>query len=668
LVFLWLFISAGTVLAQEKKGLSPLDVAKLKQVDYVLISPNGSRIVYTLEVPVDPRKVNEPEARYLYLFDLLSTESVPFVTSMSVSSVQFRPGNNSITFLADGDNSGISSLYEISLSGGEARQIYTFPTSILDYSWSPDGQYLAFIAPQPPDNTGSTLPYQPEIYEENVSHRRGYIANMKRTEYQPDRILVQGSVYQVKWSPDGSRMAVAVAPTPLVDDYYMRQKVLILDGEGKLTLGEVNHRGKLGQIEWSPDGNFLAMIAGADIHDPAAGRLFVVSADGGKPNNLMPDFEGAFEQFQWVNNQMLHYLASEGVWATYGKINRDGTEMQTIVAAGGPNLTAFSRSRTGTSVFVADSPRHPGELYLMKKDDLQPHRITNSNPWLNNRAFGRQEVVAWQARDSVRLQGLLLYPLDYIKGKTYPLITVVHGGPESHFDNGWLTSYSQPGQVGAARGYFVFYPNYRGSTGRGVAFAKSSQNDPAGAEFNDIVDGVDELVKVGIADKDKVGVTGASYGGYATAWLSTRYTDRFAAGVMLAGVSNNISKWATSDIPRELYLVHLRRHIWEDYAFFLKRSPIYYAGQAKTPLLIATGTEDARVHPAQSLELYRHIKTRTDTPVRLVLYPGEGHGNARSTARLDYNVRMLRWFERYLKGETMRPDSEVEADVVQIGN
>lgn len=177
----------------------------------------------------------------------------------------------------------------------------------------------------------------------------------------------------------------------------------------------------------------------------------------------------------------------------------------------------------------------------------------------------------------------------------------------------------------------------------------TSQGDPAGKEFDDIIDGVDYLIENYNIDGDKVGITGGSYGGYATAWMATRHTERFAAGVMSVGISNNISKWGTSDIPEEMYLVHSRKRIWDDYEFYLERSPIFYADQAKTPLLILHGKEDTRVSPGQSYELYRHLKTRTETPVRLVLYPGEGHGNRNSTARYDYNLRMMRWFDTYLK-------------------
>ena len=203
--------------------------------------------------------------------------------------------------------------------------------------------------------------------------------------------------------------------------------------------------------------------------------------------------------------------------------------------------------------------------------------------------------------------------------------------------------------MAAGKGYAVFYPNYRGSTGRGIDFAFSSQAGLAGAEFDDIVDGVDYLIETGIADPDRVGVTGGSYGGYASAWMSTYYSNRFAASVMFVGISDNISMWGESDIPEELYLVHARKRIWNNWNWFLERSPIYRVESAQTPILIMHGAEDTRVHPSQSLELYRHLKVRKpNLPVRLVYYPGEGHGNSRASSKLDYSYRMLQWFDTYL--------------------
>ena len=180
---------------------------------------------------------------------------------------------------------------------------------------------------------------------------------------------------------------------------------------------------------------------------------------------------------------------------------------------------------------------------------------------------------------------------------------VVHGGPEAHYSNGWLTGYSAPGQVAAARGFSVFYPNYRGSTGRGVAFSKTSQAAATGAEYDDLVDGVDHLVDIGLVDADRVGIMGGSYGGYASAWGATYYSERFAAAIPFVGISNAISKMGTTDIPREMYDVHHRKWLWDDWEYFAKASPIYYVTRNRTPTLILHGKNDPRVHPSQSLEL-----------------------------------------------------------------
>jgi dipeptidyl aminopeptidase/acylaminoacyl peptidase len=209
--------------------------------------------------------------------------------------------------------------------------------------------------------------------------------------------------------------------------------------------------------------------------------------------------------------------------------------------------------------FVASTPEHPAEVYTLEDGrKVNVTKRTDNNTWLASRKLGKQEVITYKTRDGqYEIDGMLIYPVNYQAGTRVPVITVVHGGPEAHYSNGWLTAYSMPGQMAAARGYAVFYPNYRGSTGRGTAFTYSSQGDMAGKEFDDIVDGIDYLIAQGIADKNRIGVTGGSYGGYASAWMSTYYSDRFAAAVMFVGISNNLSKWGAR--PRT-YLGQLARN------------------------------------------------------------------------------------------------------------
>ena len=180
---------------------------------------------------------------------------------------------------------------------------------------------------------------------------------------------------------------------------------------------------------------------------------------------------------------------------------------------------------------IGHSRAHPAEVFFLQEGQ-EPRRLTRSNPWLDEVGLGDQERLEYQARDGLAIEGILIKPLGYEPGQRYPLIVIVHGGPEAHYSNGWLTSYSMLGQLAAARGFAVFYPNYRASTGRGIDFSKMNHQDTAGGEFDDLVDGVKYLIEEGLVDPDRVGVTGGSYGGYATAWLSTYYSEHFAAGVM----------------------------------------------------------------------------------------------------------------------------------------
>ncbi len=651
---LLMFLICNAVFAQQNV-LTPQDVAKMEFIINTVISENGEKVIYQHLKPMAPQEENAPANVHLYVYDKASNSTRPFITGYSVSNVKFRPGHNSISFTAKKDKDKFTSLYEIGMNGGEAQKLYEFKNSISSYDWDPDGNKIIFISKEPKEKQDSELPYEPEIYEEGLDNSVAYVTDISSPS--PRSLQVQGHTTAVAWSPDGSKIAVSAAPSSLVDDFYTGQKIYVVDANSLNVTAQVDHKAKLGPMQWSPDGKRIGFIAGQDQHDPVDGRVFIAEATGGSPKILQADYPGKFDDLAWKDNKTLTYLASEGVYSSIGTLTLDG-KMNKMYRDDNISISGFSVADNGAISFVGNTAQHPGELFLLNPKASTANRVTNSNPWLEQEKLGKQEVITYKAADGMEIEGILIHPVSG-QGKT-PLITVVHGGPEAHYDNGWLTAYSMPGQMGAGEGYAVFYPNYRGSTGRGVEFAMSSQGDPGGKEFDDIIDGVDYLVENKNVDRDRVGVTGGSYGGYATAWMATRHTDRFAAGVMSVGISNNISKWGTSDIPEEMFLVHSRKRIWDDYKFFLERSPIFYADQANTPLLILHGKEDTRVDPGQSYELYRHIKTRTETPVRLVLYPGEGHGNRKSTARYDYSLRMMRWFDTYLKeGNQEIPKAEV---------
>lgn len=633
--------------------VSPEQIAQIKNVTGSTISEDGKYVAYTLSVPLDPKKENGFSQSQLYLLNTLTNTTIPFFTGSSVSQVSIRPKKGTITFLSKGVNDKTNSLYEISINGGEAKKIFTHTSNISTYNWNAEGNSIAFISAEKGKQPKTSLTYSPRFFEEDYNDQNAYIVNIDAGASSMHQLNINGAAYLIKWSPDGSKIAVSVAPTSSVDDSYMAQKIKVVSTTTRNIIAEVDNEGKLGQITWSPDSKYIALVGAYDLNDPTDGSLLIVPATGGKPTVIDGGYKGKIEQINWVANNSIHFLSSEGTSNTIGTIQPNGNNRQYLYKTDVANITSFSINKNGQIAYTANTPEHPSELFTLEngKRSGPTQRRTKSNEWLEGLKLGKQEVITYKARDGkYTIQGMLIYPLDYVAGTRVPLITVVHGGPESHYSNGWLTAYSMPGQMGAAKGYAVFYPNYRGSTGRGTEFTYSSQADLAGKEFDDIVDGVDYLIEKGIADKNRVGVTGGSYGGYASAWMSTYYSDRFAASVMFVGISNNISKFGTSDIPTEMRLVHERGNIWDNWEQQLKISPIYYADRAQTPILIMHGAEDPRVHPAQSMELYRHLKVRKpELPVRLIYYPGEGHGNARSGSRYDYNLRMMQWFDVYLK-------------------
>lgn len=654
--------SLGAVAAIETDALTATDVVTLRAVDGAKISPDGTEIAYALIVPRRPFEEDDGPAWVELHLVGSDGQSRPFITGeVNLSAIAWLPDGSAVSYLAERDGDEHRTLYVLPRDGGESRAVLELDVAVGSYAWSPDGKFVAVLAKDAEDKEKKKLAkkgFNQKIFEEDLEATHLWIHQPGTTgdEAEPRRIELAGSVSELNWSPRGDRLVVGLAPSPLVDDNLMARRLHIIDVKSGEVTATVDHAAKFGAARFSPSGDHLAFIAGEDLNDPSAGRLMVVStAKGGTPRQLLAQYPGQVDAIDWLDDSRVAYIGSLRTETEVGTVAIDG-ERSLLVAPGIGTWRALSVSRQGSTVaLIGESANHPRELFRWVAGSSAPQRLTDNNPRLAQIRFAKQEVVRYQARDGLELDGILIRPRDAREGQRYPLILVAHGGPESHYRNGWMTSYSTPGQLAAARGFAVFYPNYRGSTGRGVAFSKSSQGDPAGKEFDDLVDGVDHLVASGLVDRAKVGITGGSYGGYASAWGATYYSERFAASVMFVGISDKISKVGTSDIPNELFLVHDRHWPWESWQLMLERSPIYHAHKGRTPLLIMHGEEDTRVHPSQSMELHRVLKTLGKTPVRLVLYPGEGHGNRRSASRLDYNLRMMRWMTQYLQGEGGEP-------------
>jgi dipeptidyl aminopeptidase/acylaminoacyl peptidase len=662
-ISLALALASGNLASGQSNGYTKEDAVRRKTVLSARMSPDGQNIAYVLNVPRDPYDEDDgPAWTELHVVGADGEDSRPFLSGeINVSRVEWAPDGRTISFLAKRGEEEFKSIYAISVDGGEARRIVQHTADISAYSWSPDGVRLAFLATEQKDPDREALEdkgFVAQVFEEDIHPVRIWIAAVSSTEVASEAKMLdlEGSASELHWGPIGNRLAVAIAPTPLIDDHYMRRRVHVVDADTGSTLVQLDNPGKLGVVAWSPDGEHLAMVSAEDLNDPKEGRLMIAPASGGELRDLVPGLEGDVVSFTFRDNQKIVYIAHSGVESYVAEVGFDGRGSRTLIEPGGPIWRWISIDRGSERAAIrADSPVHPDEVFSWSMTSSTPKRVTDSNPWLAELELAKQEVVTYSARDGLQIEGLLIRPHGEKEGQRYPLILVVHGGPESHYSNGWITRYSSPGQFAATAGYAVFYPNYRGSTGRGVEFSKLDQADYAGAEFDDLVDGVRHLVESGLVDGDRVGVTGGSYGGFASAWCATALTEHFAAAVMNVGISDQISKFGTTDIPNEMFLVHARRWPWEYWDWFRERSPVYYSPQARTPILILHGKDDTRVHPSQSMILYRFLKTLGNVPVRLVLYPGEGHGNRKAAGRLDYSMRLMRWMDHYLKGPGGEP-------------
>ncbi|UCH62253.1 MAG: S9 family peptidase [Fidelibacterota bacterium] len=653
-----LLFGSLTSISLAKDAFKPEDVFRLKYAETAEISPDGKWIAYT--VSVQREVTDEPGGRYSELH-VVSTEtgvSRPFITGkVEVESPRWSPDSRKIAFLFRRDENKMIQIWAISIDGGEAAPITDSKTNVLEFRWHPSGNQIAYVATKPKSKREETLNergYGFIFYEENLKHRNLYTievgGDIKEAEAAQ---LTEGiTIWTFEFSPDGKWIAAGASPENLVDHEYMFSKIHLLNLKSKKLTRFSENPGKLGNFAFSPENKRLVYTASLDQQDHDVSQVFVRPVTKGKVINLTPpDFRGHVQWAGWRDNSTIVYQAAEGVWNTLNTVAATGGKRDVILHSEKESVVFSSPSFTSDFehlAFTGTWSDVPEDVYYWSPNKPLK-RLTVLNPWIAERQLGRQEVITYKARDGWEVEGLLHYPVNYSKRRKYPLIVIVHGGPESHYSYSWETSYSRPVQVLTGKGYAVFLPNYRASTGYGLEHIKLHLGDPAGVEFDDIADGIDHLVDIGLADPDRVGLGGSSYGGYAAAWFSSYYTEKVRAVVMLVGVSDIISKLGTGDIPYEYLFVHFGKKLEEMWQLGLERSPIYHAHKSRTATLILGGTADTRVHPSQSLEYYRRLKMNNHPAVRLVQYPGEKHGNRMLPGRADVLYRTLQWYDWYVR-------------------
>ena len=649
--------------------MTPYNLLDLKNVSEVAVSPDKRFIAYTVIVPRPFTDGPGSDYRELHIYDTATGEITPRLTGKSrMFSIGWTPGGK-VSFRYTGADAAGQQIFALDPIEGAPVQLTRFERSVGSYEFINE-QTVAFVAASEQDPAKARLlakGFDAEIYEEEYLDINLYIYDLNTHDAR--QVTSGVTVYDFSLSPDGRYAAAAIAEKNLVDYSYMFKKIFLINMETGEMTRLVDNPGKLGNISWSPDGSRIAFVAASGLHDAVAGSLFVVNV----PNK--PDFEelrnyaegmrASIINVEWKDDSTLLYVSEEGVDMVLSEQTVDGPSRRILIEPGELVFRSFSRS--GDLIALSGNTScNPNELYSFNINSGNLSKLTNHNTWLSDIRMGKQEMIVYDARDGLDIEAVLVYPVDYEPGKSYPLITYIHGGPEAANQNGWVTRYSIWGQVAAGRGYFFFMPNYRAGSGRGVDFTMEGFGDLAGKEYNDVLDGIDHLIDIGYVDKTRVGIGGGSYGGYFSAWSATRHTERFAASVVFVGISNQISKRNTTDIPWEDYLVHWGFWTHENMKKVWDASPVKYAPGSKTPTLILHGTEDPRVPPSQGLELYRKLKLHGKAPVRLIWYPGEGHGNAKNTNRLDYIVRTMEWFDYYLKDkgpEDEMPDKYIDFEI-----
>ena len=652
--------AAACALGAQTQAQEPLtleDLFEIRQVSGIDISPDGDHVAFTVSTPRNVVAGEEDGTPQSALFIASGPDAArPFITEGGVGGVEWTPNGDALTFLARRDGDSGSALYEIAADGGEARRIYSHDESIQSYVIGPDGESLYFIAREKADPMQQTLRdrgFMANVYEESDIFSYVWRADLTDPDADPVRFDLPGHASSLTLSEDGSRLAVALAPTTLVDDSLMERQWTVVDAANGSVISTVETPGKIGMAAFSPDASRLAFIAGADRADPTAGTLHIADAQTGEYMAIARDAEQHVNQLAWIDRNSVLTLASVGTGTALVEYNINGREeRRTPTEAGVISSMDYDRDDRVLAATL-HAATHPRELFVGDRRSLR--QWTDHNPQLDDIAWGDQSVFEFEARDGERIEGVLVTPQGEAPAGGWPMIMTVHGGPEAHDSNGWVNGYSRLGHIGAGEGFAVFYPNYRGSTGRGERFAKLDHLDAPGEEFWDLVDAIGALSEAGIVDAERVGITGGSYGGFASSWGATIASEHFAASAPFVALTDLISFYGTTEIPIEMVDVHFMQPPWEDWMSYLEHSPTYHAPGSTTPTLILHGEADTRVDTSQSFILYRILKQTSDAPVRLVTYPGEGHGNRRAAAQYDYGLRVLRWMQHYLQGEGGEP-------------
>jgi dipeptidyl aminopeptidase/acylaminoacyl peptidase len=647
---------------ESPQSVKPIDAIlntlfAVHRFDQVTVSPDGSRVAW-VETLYDKSGaatgnsaigVKDINTRAQPKRLVAGTKNTPHADS----GMAWSPDGKSIAFLSDAAKKDQLQLYVVSSAGGRAKKLTDVVGFLSTPRWSPDGKNVAVLFTQNATRASGPLVAEThdtgEIKDAFFEQRLAVvdIASAKVRQISP----ADTYVYEYDWAPDGTHFAVTAALGNGDNNWWIAE-LYTLDAANGLMKSIYKPKLQIADPVWSPDGKQIAFIEGL-MSDAGlnGGDIMLIGGDGSDPTDLTPGMKASAAWLGWpadgsrilFSNFVGGNVAISTVEPHTGKIEQHWSA-EGYFTAGGSSIFTLATSRDAKTIAgVFESFATAPEVVVLSGEQIAPAPITSVNASLQP-AWGQAKSINWKS-EGHEVQGWLLYPRDYDPAKKYPMVVNVHGGPS------WVSVSHWPGRHDLAAGlsgigYFVLYPNPRGSFGQGESFTRANVKEFGYADFKDIMAGVDEALRVAPIDSNRLGITGWSYGGYMTMWAVTQ-TNRFKAAVAGAGIANYLSYYGENSIDQWM-IPFFGKSVYEDPEIYAKSSPITYVKKAKTPTLIVVGDSDGECPTPQSYEFWHALRT-LGVETQFVVYEHEGHMFALPGHQRDVVTRTLAWFDSHLQ-------------------
>jgi len=640
---------------------------KVRAVGTPRVSPDGKRMVYTVSEALTTPEKSEFVSQ-IWMANIAAKENVQITFGdKSSTNPKWSPDGNWIAFTSNRKDNK-NNLYLLSLNGGEAEPLTDVKSAVTNFAWSPDGRSIAFTMTDPKseeEDKNDKAKNDFRWVDENLKMSRLYVLTIQKDANgkREPRKLTTGNynVDEFDWSPDSSRIAFSHSKTPVANDWTTSDVSIIEVATAKVAVLANTPAAESSPI-YAPDGNSIAILVSDNPPRWAQTGVIQVFATNAtnasniaQPKSLIASYDGQPSIAGWsADGRRIYFSEAKGtatqIYALDVAANRI-EEIKTSPAV----YSAVALNRSGTTfAFVRQTPDTPSDAYVASVSDFNPIQISHVNADLKMPSVGRTEVIRWKAKDGKEIEGLLTYPVGYQNGQRVPLILNIHGGPTGVFQQTFIGGRGvYPLATFASRGYAMLRPNPRGSSGYGTEFRRANMQDWGGGDYQDLMAGVDRVIEMGVADPDRLGVMGWSYGGFMTSWIVTQ-THRFKAASAGAPVTNLMSFNGTADIP-SFIPDYFGGQSWDVMDRYQKHSPMFNVKGVTTPTMIQQGDADIRVPISQGYEFYNALKVQ-GVPTRMLVLPRQPHGPNEPKMQLAAMKANLEWFEKYLgaKAQTSR--------------